>query len=465
MATPFETLKAALSDRYRVDQEVGRGGMATVYTAHDLKHDRRVAIKLLSADLTATISGDRFGREIKIAAGLSHPNILGVYDSGAVANLLYYVMPFVAGESLRDKLNRETQLTIDDAIQITCEVAEALSYAHAQGVVHRDIKPENILLQAGHALVADFGVAALADRSGSEKLTATGMSVGTPAYMSPEQASGEPTDARADIYALGCTLYEMLAGQRPYTGPNAMAIMARHVMDPIPSIRNVRQAVPEELEAAVHHAMEKLPADRFQTMDEFKRGVLGEIHVATTASSPRYTARYRTASAPSKTQRWIWGAVAAVLLLLGGGAYLARGFASGSRTTVPDASKVAVLYFDDESGGPLRYVADGLTESLIERLTAVPALDVISQNGVRPFRGHPISADSLHRAFRVGTIVRGSVAAASGGHAEGRHSSRRRGVGQRHLSQEHRGRYRATCHAPGRGADPGRRVSARADRR
>src|SRR5258708_2726555 len=241
------------------------------------------------------------------------------------------------------------------------------------------------------------------------------MSVGTAAYMSPEQASGEPTDARADIYALGCTLYEMLAGQRPYTGPNPMAIMARHVMDPPPSIRNGRPAVPEELEAAVHHAMEKLPADRFQTMDEFKRGVLGQIYVPTTAALPRYTARYRTAGAPSTQRPIVWAIGGLIALILVSGAYFARGYVARPRVAVADASKVAVLYFDDESGGRLQYVADGVTESLIDRLEAVPALDVVTQNGVRPFRGRTVATDTVRNAFGVGTIVRGSVAAAPGG--------------------------------------------------
>src|SRR3954469_450804 len=218
-----QELSSALADRYRIEKVIGRGGMATVYGAWDLKHERRVAIKVLSRDLASAIGSERFVREIKTAARLSHPNILAVFDSGAVGELLYYVMPFVQGESLRDKLDRESQLPVDTAIEITCEVASALSYAHAQEVVHRDIKPENILLQSGHVLVADFGIARGAERT-DERLTGTGMSLGTAAYMSPEQAAGEKVDARADIYALGCTLFEMLAGHPPFSAGNAMAL-------------------------------------------------------------------------------------------------------------------------------------------------------------------------------------------------------------------------------------------------
>ncbi|HET9425580.1 MAG TPA: serine/threonine-protein kinase [Gemmatimonadaceae bacterium] len=408
MDQTLETLRSTLGDRYRVDKAVGRGGMATVYVAHDIRHDRRVAIKVLSPDLTATVGADRFTREVKIAAQLSHPNILGVFDSGETERLLYYVMPYVEGESLRDKLNREGQLSIDEAIQITCEVAEALGYAHAHDIVHRDIKPENILLQSGRALVADFGIARLAE-AGAEKLTATGMAVGTAAYMSPEQASGMPTDARADIYALGCTLFEMLAGQPPFVGANAMQIMSQHHMATVPEIRVMRHSVPEELDLVIRRAMEKTPADRFQTMEDFKRAVLGEIP-ATTTSLPRYTARYRTQTAGRKEARWREWAIAAVVIIgvLGAGAMVAQRFMRAD--AAPDANKVAVLYFDDETGGSMQHVADGLTESLIDRLDEVrPALSVVPANGVRAFRGRAVSSDSVRAAFGIGTIVKGGV--------------------------------------------------------
>lgn len=406
----LETLKAALLDRYEVEKPIGRGGMATVYLARDLRHDRRVAIKVMSPELAATIGADRFGREVKIAAKLSHPNVLGVFDSGEAQGLLFYVMPFVEGETLRDKLTRERQLSIDESIQIICEVADALGYAHSNGIVHRDIKPENILLQNGRAMVADFGIARLAEQS-TEKLTKTGMAVGTAQYMSPEQAAGEPTDARSDIYALGCTLFEMLVGQPPFMGANAMAIMAQHSMATVPEIRVMRQSIPEELEGVIRRSMEKTPADRFQTMEEFKRAVLGEIPATSVHS--RYTARYRAqgkpASAPggmSGRLPWIIGGVAVAAV-----AVAALAFIKGSRTggAAPDANKVAVLYFTDETGGSMEHVADGLTESLIERLEDVPALEVVPVNGVRALRGKPASSDSVRAAFGVGTIARGVV--------------------------------------------------------
>jgi serine/threonine-protein kinase len=402
----LERLRDALGDRYQIEKAVGQGGMATVYLATDLRHERRVAIKLMSPDLAATIGADRFSREVKIAAKLSHPNILGVFDSGEADGLLFYVMPFVEGESLRDKLIREKQLSIDEAIQITCEVCEALGYAHAQGIVHRDIKPENILLQGGHALVADFGIARLAEQT--EKLTATGMAVGTAAYMSPEQAGGEKTDARGDVYALGCTLYEMLVGQPPFVGINAMAVMAQHSLATIPEIRVMRQSVPPELAAAIRRAMEKSPADRFQTMEEFKQAVLGDVPA--TATHARYTARYRVQGAVTRevrTRRWMMGAGVAAAAVVAG--YFLTTALRGGSDVVPDANKVAVLYFADGSGGAMEHVADGLTESLIEQLETSPGVTVVPVNGVRPLRGTSLPSDSVRALFNIGTIVTGSV--------------------------------------------------------
>jgi serine/threonine-protein kinase len=405
----LESLRAALLDRYTVEKPIGRGGMATVYLAHDLRHDRRVAIKVMNPELSATIGAERFNREVKIAAKLSHPNVLGVFDSGEARGLLFYVMPLIEGETLRDKLQRERQLSIDESIQIICEVAEALGYAHSHGIVHRDVKPENILLQDGRALVADFGIARLAERDG-EKLTKTGMAVGTAAYMSPEQAAGERTDARSDVYALGCVLYEMLVGQPPFMGANAMAIMAQHSMATLPEIRVMRNSIPEELEAVIRRSMEKTASDRFQTMDDFRRAVLGEIPA--TNMLPRYTARYRTQGAV-KQSRWrrpaIWSGIGVALLVIGVAATKAL---TGRRKpgSAPDANKVAVLYFTDETRGAMQHVADGLTESLIDRLEEVAALDVVPANGVRTLRGKDVTSDSVHAAFGVGTIVKGSVA-------------------------------------------------------
>ena len=248
MSDLLDRLKTALADRYTIERELGRGGMAVVYLARDVKHDRLVALKVLRPEVGASIGAERFLREIQISAQLNHPNILMLIDSGEADGMLYYVMPYVEGESLRDWLDREKQLPVEDAIQVTREVGDALSYAHSMGVIHRDIKPENILLQAGHALVADFGIARAVTEASGEKLTEAGLAIGTPAYMSPEQAAGvKEIDARSDIYSLGCLLYEMIGGEPPFTGPTPQAVLARHSMEQVPSITIIRPAAPEQL--------------------------------------------------------------------------------------------------------------------------------------------------------------------------------------------------------------------------
>ena len=265
----LEQLTAALGDRYRVERELGHGGMAVVFLAEDLKHRRRVAIKLLKPDLSAVLGSERFLREIEIAASLQHPHILPLFDSGQAGGLLYYVMPFAEGESLRQRLAREQQLPLDAALQITREVGSALQYAHEHGVIHRDIKPENVVLSGGQAVVADFGIARALHAASPEQLTLTGMVVGTPQYMSPEQAAGAAVDGRSDQYSLACTLYEMLSGQPPFTGPSSQAVIARHSLEPVPSLRVVRQTVPPAVEGAIMKAMAKVPADRFASMQQF----------------------------------------------------------------------------------------------------------------------------------------------------------------------------------------------------
>ena len=255
-----------MSDRYRIERELGAGGMATVYLAHDVRHHRNVALKVLRPELSAVIGADRFLHEITTTANLQHPHILSLFDSGQVDGTVFYVMPLVQGESLRDRLTREKQLPVDDAVRIAREVASALDYAHRQGVIHRDIKPENILLHDGSALVADFGIALAASRTGGTRMTETGMSLGTPHYMSPEQAMGErELGPRSDIYALGCVCYEMLSGEPPFTGPTPQAIVARAITDPPRSLRSQRPSVPEHVEAAILQSLEKLPADRFRS--------------------------------------------------------------------------------------------------------------------------------------------------------------------------------------------------------
>src|SRR6266566_4439816 len=264
MADQVARLKAALAARYALERELGRGGMATVYLAQDRKHHRQVAIKVLKPELAAALGPERFLREIDTAARLTHPHILPLHDSGEVEGFLFYVMPYVEGESLRDRLSREKQLPLGDALQIAREVADALSYAHSHDVVHRDIKPENILFEAGHAVVTDFGIARAITAAGGEKLTGTGIAVGTPAYMSPEQAAAEHRiDGRSDIYSLGCVLYEMVAGEPPFAGPSAQAILARKLTDPVPPLRTVRETVPEAIERVILKALARVPADRF----------------------------------------------------------------------------------------------------------------------------------------------------------------------------------------------------------
>jgi len=271
-------LEAALSGHYAIGRELGRGGMATVYLAHDVRHDRPVALKVLHPELASALGPERFQREIRFAARLQHPHILTVLDSGEAAGLLWFTMPYVEGESLRDRLNREKQLPVDDALRIAREAADALDYAHGHGVIHRDIKPENILLGGSHALVADFGIArALTPGAAGEQLTTTGLSVGTAAYMSPEQAAGErDVDARSDVYALGIVLYEMLAGETPFAAPTPQAMVARRFTEAPRPVRLLRESVPEGVERAVQRALARTAADRFATAADFARALAAE---------------------------------------------------------------------------------------------------------------------------------------------------------------------------------------------
>ncbi len=299
-------LTAALSDRYRLERELGQGGMATVYLAEDLKHHRKVAVKVLRPELAAVIGAERFLSEIRTTANLQHPHILPLFDSGQTVgrsdgqegSYLFYVMPFIEGESLRDRLNREKQLPITDAVRIATEVAGALDYAHRHNVIHRDIKPENILLHDGRALVADFGIALAASKSGGSRMTETGMSLGTPTYMSPEQAMGErEITARSDVYALGCVTYEMLIGEPPFTGPTAQSIVAKVMTaEPVP-LSGQRKTIPAPVEAAVLTALEKLPADRFATAAEFAAALVGGGTASGPGSGRMYAATIRPGAA------------------------------------------------------------------------------------------------------------------------------------------------------------------------
>ncbi len=286
MSSPPSRISGALSGHYRLEDEIGAGGMATVYLAEDLRHDRRVAVKVLRPELAAVIGAERFLAEIKLTANLQHPHILPLFDSGEADSFLYYVMPYVEGESLRDRLNREKQLPIEEAVRLAAEVASALDYAHRHGVIHRDIKPENILLHDGRALVADFGIALAASKAGGARMTETGMSLGTPHYMSPEQAMGErEITARSDVYALGAVLYEMLTGDPPFTGSTAQAVVARVVTESPRPLLPQRHTIPPNVEAAVLRALEKLPADRFASAAQFADALANPAATRPTASA------------------------------------------------------------------------------------------------------------------------------------------------------------------------------------
>ncbi|OLC06650.1 MAG: hypothetical protein AUH41_12325 [Gemmatimonadetes bacterium 13_1_40CM_66_11] len=358
---------------------------------------------------------ERFLREIKLAASLQHPNILPVYDSGDAGGTLYYIMPFVEGESLRDRLDREPQLPVDDALQIAREVAEALAYAHSHDVVHRDIKPENIMLSGGHAIVTDFGIARAVSAAGGDKLTQTGLAIGTPAYMPPEQASGSgQVDRRSDIYSLACVLYETLAGQPPFTGPTAQAIMARHSLDSVPRLKIVRDAIPDELEACIERALEKVPADRYQTSGEFAKA----LTAASTGTVSRVTAARRHTRRQLAWRSPLTAGIGlgAIALIAGVWLLFGRHRGTGAGAGGLALNRVAVLYFSDESrDSSLRYLADGFTEALIDQLSAIRVLDVISRNGVAPFRGRDVPRDSIARALEAGTLVEGEVEPVGGG--------------------------------------------------
>lgn len=337
MTDALSRLSAALADRYRIEREIGQGGMATVYFAHDLRHDRRVALKVLRPEIAAVIGAERFLREITTTANLQHPHILPLFDSGKVEGTAFYVMPFVQGESLRARLSREKQLPIDDSVRITREVAGALDYAHRHGVIHRDIKPENILLHDGQALVADFGIALAVQSAGGQRMTQTGLSLGTPQYMSPEQAMGErDLDARTDVYALGCVLYEMLTGEPPFSGPTAQAIAAKVMTDEPRAPATLRKTIPPQVDAATLTALAKLPADRWESAARFAEALRAESASRYVGTSGRRTATDRLASRPALL---VAGAAAIALAGLLAGWLVSR----RNDPVLPQPSRLAVF--------------------------------------------------------------------------------------------------------------------------
>ncbi|HWA15546.1 MAG TPA: serine/threonine-protein kinase, partial [Gemmatimonadales bacterium] len=369
-------LESALAERYRIERELGRGGMATVYLAHDLRHDRPVALKLLHPELAHSLGPERFLREIKMAARLQHPHILTVLDSGEAAGQLWFTMPFVDGESLRDRLDRERQLAVEESVRIATEVGRALDHAHRHGIIHRDIKPENILLTIeGDTLVADFGIAR-ALGGGEQQLTETGMAVGTPAYMSPEQATGErDLDARTDVYALGSVLYEMLAGEAPFTGPTAQAVIAKRMRGEVPQVRTVRPNVPPLVEAAISRALAPVPADRWASAGDFTRVLssASSMHAAST-------------TVPRAVPRRIPAGLALLLIgfLVGAGVLFA--WRKGSASPAPRTRAIAVLPFDNQGDSTQDYFADGITDEVRGKLTVLPGVVVIASNSSRAYR-------------------------------------------------------------------------------
>ena len=396
-------LQTSLADRYRIERQLGRGGMATVFLALDLRHDRPVALKVLHPQLALALGPERFHREIRLCARLQHPHILAVHDSGDADGQLWFTMPYVEGETLRSRLARETQLPVDDALRIAREVADALHYAHQHGVIHRDIKPENILLSGEHALVADFGLARAVSAETDERLTETGLSLGTPHYMSPEQALAQrDVDQRTDVYSLGCVLYEMLAGEPPYTGRTPQAILAKQLSEPLPHLHTVRE-VPLALERAVTKALARSPADRFSTMADFAhalergRADTGET-VAATPARPGLRGQVARLGAIG---------LAVLLLALAGSAALRR--LRPADEAAPAASAAVLPFVDLSPGKDQEYFSDGLTEELITTLSQVPGLRVAARSSSFQFKGQSPDVHEVGRRLDVATVLEGSV--------------------------------------------------------
>jgi serine/threonine protein kinase/Flp pilus assembly protein TadD len=392
---------------YHVLRTLGHGGMATVYLARDERHRRSVALKVLHPDLAHALGAQRFLREIEVAANLTHPHILPLHDSGEAAGLLYYVMPYVEGESLRDRLNRETQLPVDGALQLAREVADALAYAHGQGVIHRDIKPENILLSGGHALVADFGIARVLDQVGSTHLTETGMAIGTAAYMSPEQASAAGhIDGRSDVYSLGCVVYEMLTGEPPYTGPTAQAIIAKRFSDPVPSVRRLRPSVSEHVDQAVTRALALVPADRPATAAEFAHALQLSPTGRTTGPTIPFTASIQRASRRRR--------VPLAAATLGLGFVIGLGVLFAWRRSHPDADSsgaklLAVLPFENLGDSAQAYFADGVSDEVRGKLSQVAGLAVIARGSSNEYRNSGKSLQQIARELGAEYLLTATV--------------------------------------------------------
>ena len=367
MTQMLEGVKEALESRYSIERELGRGGMATVYLAQDLRHGRSVAVKVLHPELASAVGSERFLREIKLAARLNHPHILPLFDSGEAGGYLFYVMPYIEGESLRDRMNREGQLSLEDSVNIGRAVASALDYAHRRQIVHRDIKPENIMLNEDMAMVMDFGIAKAVSMAGSDTITQTGMIVGTPAYVSPEQAAGDiDIDGRSDQYSLGCVLYEMLTGARPFTGNSAQAVLTKRFTSPVPSLSDALEGVPEEIDQAISKAMAKDAAARFTTSGEFARAL-----VVPTVSTPT------NIPVPEGVQ---------------------------------SVKSMAVLPFTNMSADPENeYFTDGMAEEIINSLSKIKSLSVASRTSSFAYKGKTEDIREIGKKLEVTAVLEGSV--------------------------------------------------------
>ena len=362
-----EQVAKALEDRYRIERELGRGGMATVYLAEDFRHGRDVAVKVLHPDTAAALGSDRFLREIRLAARLNHPNILPLFDSGEAGGFLYYVMPFIQGESLRERLTRDKQIPLEEGLGIARAVAGALDYAHRNQIVHRDVKPENIMMHEGQPMVMDFGIGKALTAAGADTLTQVGMVVGTPAYVSPEQAAGEiDIDGRSDQYSLGCVIYEMLSGERPFTGPTAQAVLQRRFTEPVPVLSKVIRDLPQEIDAAITRSLAKDPAGRFTTSNEFAKAL-----VVTTITTPV------TMTVPEGVQA---------------------------------VKSIAVLPFTNTSADPENeYFTDGMAEEIINALSKIKSLGVASRTSVFAYKGKTADIREIGKKLEVSAVMEGSV--------------------------------------------------------